>query len=254
MGSDSNSPFEFKTRLTVIFLQLAHRLGAIALLATLGTWAMVYLAKDCTLILAIACGAAEAGLLFALLARMMTASHPTARRESNSVAIFNLVLFVLAIYLMLFTRLDDIRSAAGQFFSHPLRRRPSNSGKLPPMNPEHWMREAIAEAHAAHAAGDVPIGCVIVNQATGHIIGRGRNRREIDSDASAHAEIVAIRQAGKKLTSWRLIDCVLIVTLEPCPMCAGAIVNARIPKLVYAATIPKPARSTHCIDSAKIRD
>ncbi len=101
------------------------------------------------------------------------------------------------------------------------------------------MQEAIAEARAAEAAGDVPIGCVIVHLPTGQIIGRGRNRREVDCDPTAHAEIIAIRQAGAHLKSWRLIDCALIVTLEPCPMCAGAIVNARIPQLIYGCTDPK---------------
>ena len=67
----------------------------------------------------------------------------------------------------------------------------------------------------------------------------GRNRREVDCDASAHAEIVAIRQAGTALQSWRLVDCILVVTLEPCPMCAGAIVNARIPQLIYGCADPK---------------
>jgi tRNA(adenine34) deaminase len=107
------------------------------------------------------------------------------------------------------------------------------------MDAELWMREAIAEAIAAQEAGDVPIGCVIVHEPTRQIIGRGRNRREVDCDASAHAEIVAIREAGAKLKSWRLVDCILVVTLEPCPMCAGAIVNARIPQLVYGCTDPK---------------
>lgn len=107
------------------------------------------------------------------------------------------------------------------------------------MNPDVWMREAIAEARMAYAEGDVPIGCVIVHKPTGEIIGRGRNRRVIDADATAHAEIVAIRHAGIALKSWRLIDCILVVTLEPCPMCAGAIVNARIPELIYGCTDPK---------------
>jgi tRNA(adenine34) deaminase len=102
-----------------------------------------------------------------------------------------------------------------------------------------WMREAITEAKLAHLEGDVPIGCVIIHKPTGQIIGRGRNRRILDSDATAHAEIIAIRQAGTFLKSWRLIDCVLIVTLEPCPMCAGAIVNARIPDLIYGCPDPK---------------
>jgi tRNA(adenine34) deaminase len=101
------------------------------------------------------------------------------------------------------------------------------------------MREAITEARAAETAGDVPIGCVIVNQPTQQIIGRGRNRREVDCDPTAHAEVIAIRQAGEHLKSWRLINCILVVTLEPCPMCAGAIVNARLPHLIYGCTDPK---------------
>jgi tRNA(adenine34) deaminase len=101
------------------------------------------------------------------------------------------------------------------------------------------MTQAIAEARLAEAEGDVPIGCVIVHRPSGQIIGRGRNRRVIDSDPTAHAEVIAMRQAGQSLGSWRLIDCVLVVTLEPCPMCAGAIVNARIPELIYGCTDPK---------------
>ncbi len=107
------------------------------------------------------------------------------------------------------------------------------------MNAEVWMTQAIAEARLAEAEGDVPIGCVIVHRPSGQIIGRGRNRRVIDSDPTAHAEVIAMRQAGQSLGSWRLIDCVLVVTLEPCPMCAGAIVNARIPELIYGCTDPK---------------
>ena len=101
------------------------------------------------------------------------------------------------------------------------------------------MRQAIAEAQQAAAAGEVPIGCVIVHEPTGKIIGRGRNRRESDRDPTAHAEILALRQAGQNQESWRLLDCTLIVTLEPCPMCAGAIVNARIPRLIYGCPDPK---------------
>ncbi len=101
------------------------------------------------------------------------------------------------------------------------------------------MTQAIAEARLAETEGDVPIGCVIVHRPSGQIIGRGRNRRVIDSDPTAHAEVIAMRQAGQSLGSWRLIDCVLVVTLEPCPMCAGAIVNARIPELIYGCTDPK---------------
>jgi len=101
------------------------------------------------------------------------------------------------------------------------------------------MREAIAEAEAALRLDEVPIGCVIVHDPTGRIVGRGHNLRETARDATAHAEVIAIRQACEALSSWRLMDCTLVVTLEPCPMCAGAIVNARIPRLVYGCDDPK---------------
>jgi len=101
------------------------------------------------------------------------------------------------------------------------------------------MAEAIAGARNAEMIDEVPIGCVIVHDPTQSIIGRGYNRRQTDRDATAHAEILAIRQAGIHLSDWRLIDCTLYVTLEPCPMCAGAIVNARIPRLVYGCDDPK---------------
>ncbi len=98
---------------------------------------------------------------------------------------------------------------------------------------------ALAEAQAAAEAGDVPIGAVVVHDPTGEVIGRGRNRREADRDPTAHAEIVALRDAAAKLGQWRLLDCTLYVTLEPCPMCAGAIVAARVPRLVYGCDDPK---------------
>src|SRR5213593_1997122 len=104
---------------------------------------------------------------------------------------------------------------------------------------ETWMRAAIDEAQAAMSAGEVPIGCVVVHEPGGGIIGRGHNRREADADPTAHAEIVAMRQAARQLGHWRLTDCALIVTLEPCPMCAGAIVAARMPRLIYGAPDPK---------------
>ena len=107
------------------------------------------------------------------------------------------------------------------------------------MEPKDSMREAIAEARRAAAIGEVPIGCVVVHDTTSHIIGRGHNRREIDRDPTAHAEIIALRQAARELDSWRLIDCTLYVTLEPCPMCAGAMVNARLSRLVYGCDDPK---------------
>ena len=102
-----------------------------------------------------------------------------------------------------------------------------------------WMREAIAEANKALAADEVPIGAVVVHEPTGRIIGRGHNRRESDHDPTAHAEILALREAARTLGHWRLLDCVLVVMLEPCPMCAGAAVNARIPKLIYGCSDPK---------------
>ncbi|MEO8737273.1 MAG: tRNA adenosine(34) deaminase TadA [Edaphobacter sp.] len=100
-----------------------------------------------------------------------------------------------------------------------------------------YLRAAIAEAHAAEAAGEVPIGAVVVYQ--GKIIGRGQNRVLRDSDPTAHAEVVALREAGRHLVNYRIEDCTLYVTLEPCAMCAGAILHARIRRLVYAAADPK---------------
>jgi tRNA(adenine34) deaminase len=103
---------------------------------------------------------------------------------------------------------------------------------------ERWMEVALAEAARAPEHGDVPIGCVIVS-ADGEECGRGRNRREVDHDPSAHAEIVALRAASQRIGQWRLDGATAYVSLEPCPMCAGAFVNARIARLVYGATDPK---------------
>jgi len=102
------------------------------------------------------------------------------------------------------------------------------------MDFEKYMRMALELAREALGAGEVPVGCVVVD-AAGAVIGRGRNRREEDRDATAHAEIEAIRQACAAAGSWRLSGCALFVTLEPCPMCAGAVINARIPVVVYGA-------------------
>ncbi|HYC76977.1 MAG TPA: tRNA adenosine(34) deaminase TadA [Planctomycetota bacterium] len=96
---------------------------------------------------------------------------------------------------------------------------------------------ALAEAAAAEATGDVPVGCVVVKD--DRVIGRGRNRRELLKDPTAHAEMIALTQASAELESWRLDGCTLYVTLEPCTMCAGAIVLARVPRLVFGATDPK---------------
>jgi tRNA(adenine34) deaminase len=101
------------------------------------------------------------------------------------------------------------------------------------------MQQALQQAQAARCLGEVPIGCVIVHDPTGQVIGRGHNRREIDHDPTAHAEIIALREAGATIGHWRLLDCTLYVTLEPCAMCAGAMVNARIPRLVYGCHDPK---------------
>jgi tRNA(adenine34) deaminase len=105
------------------------------------------------------------------------------------------------------------------------------------MDEREIMRLAIAEAERAGALGEVPIGAVVVRDA--EVIGRGHNRREIDGDPLAHAEILALRQAAAATEGWRLVGCTLYVTLEPCAMCAGALVNARVDRLVYGAADPK---------------
>ncbi|MGO4211329.1 tRNA adenosine(34) deaminase TadA [Terriglobus sp. 2YAB30_2] len=101
-----------------------------------------------------------------------------------------------------------------------------------------YLNAAIEEARAAELGGEVPIGCVVVSPA-GEIVGRGQNRVLRDQDPTAHAEIVALREAGRALSNYRLSGCTLYVTLEPCAMCAGAILHARIARLVYAAPDPK---------------
>ena len=105
------------------------------------------------------------------------------------------------------------------------------------MDDLYFMGQALELAKEAAAEGEVPVGCVIVRN--GEIVGRGRNRRETAKTALGHAEIEAIAEANKNLGGWRLWDCTLYVTLEPCPMCAGAIVNARIPRVVYGASDSK---------------
>ena len=101
------------------------------------------------------------------------------------------------------------------------------------MEHRDYMAQALTEAAACLETGDVPVGCVIVRE--GRVIARGRNRREALSDATAHAEVETLRQASAALGRWNLSDCTLYVTLEPCPMCAGAILNARIGTVVYGA-------------------
>jgi len=102
---------------------------------------------------------------------------------------------------------------------------------------ERWMREAIRQARIAETLGEVPIGAVVVRD--GSIVGAGYNLRERDRDPTAHAEMIAIRQASEHLRAWRLLGCTLYVTLEPCPMCAGAILQSRVERVVYGASDPK---------------
>ena len=106
------------------------------------------------------------------------------------------------------------------------------------MTDTDFMREALREAKLAAAEGELPVGCVIARG--GEIIARAHNRCEAQGDATAHAELLAIRAASRAVKGWRLSDCALYVTLEPCPMCAGAMVQARLGRLVYGA--PNPAQ------------
>ena len=101
------------------------------------------------------------------------------------------------------------------------------------MSDELWMEEALREAHRALVMGEVPVGAVVVHD--GSIIGRGSNRPLSDNDPTAHAEVLALREAGKAIGNYRLLDCDLYVTVEPCAMCAGAITHARIRRLIYGA-------------------
>jgi tRNA(adenine34) deaminase len=112
---------------------------------------------------------------------------------------------------------------------------------------EQWMRVALDEARAATRHDDVPIGAVVV-AADGTVIGRGRNERELREDPTAHAEVLALREAAAALGTWRVLDSTLYVTLEPCTMCAGAIVLSRIPRVVYATTDPKAGAAGSVLD------
>lgn len=111
---------------------------------------------------------------------------------------------------------------------------------------EHYMRLALREADRAAEHGDVPVGAVIAHE--GEVIATGRNERELRGDPTAHAEILALREASERIGGWRLLDTVLYVTLEPCAMCAGAIVLARVPRVVYATTDPKAGAAGSVFD------
>ena len=115
---------------------------------------------------------------------------------------------------------------------------------------EAMMAEALVEARLAVAHDDVPVGAVVVD-ADGRIVGRGHNRREVDGDPTAHAEVVAIRAAAEALGTWRLDGCTLYVTLEPCTMCAGAIVQSRIATLVYGADDAKAGAVVSLFDTVR---
>lgn len=111
---------------------------------------------------------------------------------------------------------------------------------------EHFMRLAMREAERAREAGDVPIGAVVVRR--GEVIATGRNERELCQDPTAHAEVIALREAAQATGSWRVLDTTLYVTLEPCAMCAGAIVLARVPRVVYGASDPKAGAAGSVLD------
>jgi tRNA(adenine34) deaminase len=111
---------------------------------------------------------------------------------------------------------------------------------------ERWMRRALDEARRAPAHGDVPVGCVVVRD--GEVIAAARNERELRQDPTAHAEVLAIRDAAIGLGGWRLVGATLYVTLEPCPMCAGAILQARPERVVYAAPEPVSGAAGSAVD------
>jgi tRNA(adenine34) deaminase len=111
---------------------------------------------------------------------------------------------------------------------------------------EYFMRLALCEAERASEHDDVPIGAVVVHD--GEVLGAGSNERELRGDPTAHAEILALREASGRLGNWRLLDCALYVTLEPCAMCAGAIVLARVPRVIYGADDPKAGMAGSVLD------
>lgn len=103
------------------------------------------------------------------------------------------------------------------------------------MTDEAYMQIALELARQAYEINEVPVGAIVVKKSTGKIIGKGYNRREIDKNPLAHSEIAAIKQAAETLGGWRLLDCDIYVTLEPCPMCCGAIINSRIERVIFGA-------------------
>jgi tRNA(adenine34) deaminase len=107
---------------------------------------------------------------------------------------------------------------------------------------------ALAEARRALDHDDVPIGAVVVRDADGAVVGAGHNERELRQDPTAHAEVLALRRAAEALGSWRVLDCTLVVTLEPCAMCAGAIVLSRVPRVVFGCTDPKAGAAGSVLD------
>ena len=124
---------------------------------------------------------------------------------------------------------------------------PADNSVAPRLNQnEQWMQIALDEAAAALTHDDVPVGAVVIHD--GHIISARHNERELTGDPTAHAEILALRDAALHIGSWRLDQCTLVVTLEPCAMCAGAIVNARVGHLVYGATDPKAGAAGSVFD------
>jgi len=112
-----------------------------------------------------------------------------------------------------------------------------NAANMPSGDDAAWMELALEQAALAASAGEVPVGALVIKD--GEIIGRGHNRNLLDDDPTAHAEIVALRQAAARLGNHRLTGCVMVATIEPCSMCAGALIHARIARLVYGATDPK---------------
>lgn len=113
---------------------------------------------------------------------------------------------------------------------------------------EIYMKKALELAQIAAEQGEVPVGAIVVKKSTGEIVGRGFNRREYGRSPLTHAEIVAIEQASRRLGGWRLVDCELFVTLEPCPMCAGAMINSRVERVVFGAYDAKAGSCGSVID------